>query len=107
MFSEILILLIICSLKGRCCKCISKDLVISTKHGKTFFFDHIVKNIVNYQLQKCYFLKMSTRVKITLSLRHGVTVACNICSVHLCTDRERASQITVRYKNSATVHVNG
>ena len=91
MFSEILKLLIICSLKGRCCSCISKDLVISTKHGKTFFFDHIVKNIVKYQLQKFYFLK------ITLSLR------CNICSVHLCT-RERASQITVRYKNSAIVN---
>ena len=36
-------------------------------------------------------------------LRHGVTVRSNICSVHLCT-LERASQITVRYKNSAIVN---
>ena len=39
------------SLKARCTP---EKLTILTKHSKTFFFNHVVKNIVNYQLQKFY-----------------------------------------------------
>ena len=35
-------------------RCTPKKLTILTKHSKTFFFNHVVKNIVNYQLQKLY-----------------------------------------------------
>ena len=35
-------------------RCTPEKLTILTKHNKTFFFNHVVKNIVNYQLQKLY-----------------------------------------------------
>ena len=35
-------------------RCTPEKLTILTKHSKTFFFNHVVKNIVNYQLQKLY-----------------------------------------------------
>ena len=35
-------------------RCTPEQLTILTKHSKTFFFNHVVKNIVNYQLQKLY-----------------------------------------------------
>ena len=35
-------------------RCTPEKLTILTKHSKTFFFYHVVKNIVNYQLQKFY-----------------------------------------------------
>ena len=35
-------------------RCTPEKLTILTKHSKTFFFNHVVKNIVNYQLQQCY-----------------------------------------------------
>ena len=35
-------------------RCTPEKLTILTKHSKTFFFNHVVKNIVNYQLEKLY-----------------------------------------------------
>ena len=35
-------------------RCTPEKLTILTKHSKTFFSNHVVKNIVNYQLQKLY-----------------------------------------------------
>ena len=35
-------------------RCTPEKLTILTKHSKTFFFNPVVKNIVNYQLQKLY-----------------------------------------------------
>ena len=35
-------------------RCTPEKLTILTKHSKTFLFNHVVKNIVNYQLQKLY-----------------------------------------------------
>ena len=54
-------------------RCTPEKLTILTKHSKTFFFNHVVKNIVNYQLQKLYLKWTSIKVQTTL-LRHGVTV---------------------------------
>ena len=35
-------------------RCTPEKLTILTKHSKIFFFNYVVKNIVNYQLQKLY-----------------------------------------------------
>ena len=35
-------------------RCTPEKLTILTKHSKTFFFKHVVKHIINYQLQKLY-----------------------------------------------------
>ena len=35
-------------------RCTPEKLTILTKQSKTFFYNHIVKNIVNYQLQKLH-----------------------------------------------------
>ena len=35
-------------------RCTPEKLTILTKHSRTFFFNHVVKNIVNNQLQKLY-----------------------------------------------------
>ena len=35
-------------------RCTPEKLTILTKYSKTFFFKHVVKNIVNYQHQKLY-----------------------------------------------------
>ena len=35
-------------------RCTPEKLTILTKHSKTLLFSHVVKNIVNYQLQKFY-----------------------------------------------------
>ena len=35
-------------------RCTPEKLTTLTKHSKTFFFNHVVKNIVNYQLQELY-----------------------------------------------------
>ena len=38
-------------------RCTTEKLAILKKHSKTFFFNHIIKNIVNYHLQKFYLKK--------------------------------------------------
>ena len=47
----------------RCFKarCTPEKLTILTKHSKTFFINHVVKNIVNYQLQKLYIKRTSIK----------------------------------------------
>ena len=42
-------------------RCTPEKLTILTKHSKTFLFNHVVKNIVNYQLQKLYLKWMSIK----------------------------------------------
>ena len=42
-------------------RCTPEKLTILTKHSKTLFFNHVVKNIVNYQLQKLYIKRTSIK----------------------------------------------
>ena len=42
-------------------RCTPEKMTILTKHSKTFFFSHVVKNIVNYQLQKLYLKRTSIK----------------------------------------------
>ena len=42
-------------------RCTPEKLTILAKHCKTFFFNHVVKNIVNYQLQKLYIKRTSIK----------------------------------------------
>ena len=42
-------------------RCTPEKLIILTKHSKTLFFNHVVKNIVNYQLQKLYIKRTSIK----------------------------------------------
>ena len=42
-------------------RCTPEKLTMLTKHCKTLFFNHVVKNIVNYQLQKLYIKRTSIK----------------------------------------------